>query len=815
MSVAETVLVVAGFLMLGVVLDAMFRKVPVPYTVMLVVVGAILQWPRDHAAAFVELRHFTLTTDIILFVFLPALVFEAGLKIQARQLRKDIAPILMLAVPALFISSFLVGGGVSLASGMPFLVALIFGALISATDPVAVIALFNQLGAPRRLTLLVEGESLFNDATAIVLFNLVVAIALTGSFSLAAGAFAVWQFVLVFVGGALAGLLLGTVASLAANSLRVGGTGYLVLTLALAYLSFVIAEHGLHVSGVMAVCFAAIASSMLVLPRLPASQMASLHSAWELVSSICNTLLFILIGLSINLSHMAEVAVLLAATIILVNLARASVIYSLVPLTVKWFKLPSIKREEQHIMWWGGLKGGLAIAMVLSIPESVVQRQLLIDLTAGVVVFTLLVNAPSIRLLIRRFGIDRLSELQMAEMDLGVKRATSTISDTIHNLISAGMVETGHGQQLLDGLHGRIRTLAASPMAVPESHSWLIRAAGWELAELEELLRDNVISQPVYLELHPEKINRLDLLMRAESESGQGGAEPRTGKLRRLDRLVVTTLREQDWATRLLSRYLNFRLHAYLNHTVVNLHIFRVVLQRVSEAAEMPYAIKGHLQEIYQERIAVNQRRVDEVRAEFPEIFTDFEFDFARRASLAAALKALDAAGQEGELSSKTLNLLDTELRSLMEENTNTRRRPSGVLEQLRNVPLFKGLPAEALRQLAAKVTKVTYLAGDVIIGEGDHGNALYILLEGEAIAREIEGDNPRILGTLHPGDFFGEVALLEKNIRSANVEARRSCVLLRINHRNILDAAEAYPELRLALDMARMERRRRNADNG
>ncbi|MBT72611.1 MAG: hypothetical protein CMQ15_11340 [Gammaproteobacteria bacterium] len=357
MPIAETVFIVMAFLM-----AAIFAKVPIPYTVILVLIGASLQWLAEQIAVLEPLQHLSLTPEIILFIFLPALIFEAGLGIHARQLAKDIAPILMLAIPALLISTFIIGYGVSWIAGIPFFVALVFGALISATDPVAVIALFKELGAPRRLTILVEGESLFNDATAIVLFILVLGILAVGSFSANDFPGIILDFCIVFLGGAFLGVVIGSVVSTIVSGMKILGSGMLVLTLTLAYMAFIVAEHNFHVSGVMAVTFSALVFGLIVVPRLPEAELHSLHSTWEFLTNICNTLLFILIGYSINLANLVSILGLLSLTILLVILARASVIYSLVPITVRLLKLPAITWAERHIMWWGGLKGGLAIA---------------------------------------------------------------------------------------------------------------------------------------------------------------------------------------------------------------------------------------------------------------------------------------------------------------------------------------------------------------------------------------------------------------------------------------------------------------------
>ncbi|NKB32736.1 MAG: cyclic nucleotide-binding domain-containing protein [Pseudomonadales bacterium] len=816
MAVPETVLIVVAFLMLGVVMAALFRKVPIPYTVMLVLLGVLLQWLSDNFAAFEILHEFTLTSDIILFVFLPALVFEAGLGIPARQLRKDIAPILMLAIPALFISSFLVAFGLSSIAGLPFIIALLFGALISATDPVAVIGLFKELGAPKRLTVLVEGESLFNDATAIVMFNLVLGIVLVGTFELTEVGPSILEFFTVFLGGALVGIILGLIVSSLMNALKIAQVGTLIVTLSLAYLAFIIAEHQLHVSGVMAVTFAALTSSLLVVPRLQENDLHSLHSAWEFLSSICNTLLFLLIGLSISISNLPSILGLLFITILLVQLARASVVYSLVPLAVRLFRLPIVTRGEQHIMWWGGLKGGLAIAMVLLIPDTVSEKQLLIDLTAGVVIFTLLVNAPSIRVLINKLGIDKLNAYQQTEFDLGIQRAEASIDASLQELTSNNMISGEQQVELATALKQSIAETNAAAAASDLMHNWQLRTLGWEISELDRLYREGVIPNTAYVDIHYDRVSMIDYVARNPGALSDLAHGRRHSSLKKLDRYLVKTFREKDWAAAALSKYLRLRLQAYLTNTVINLHLYRTVALRIENSSEMSDAIRAELDKFYAVRRDRFQHRLDDVRNEFPVAYEDFESGFAIRASLASALHATDIAHVQGELSDKTFNLITRKLRTVMDEAGFRKARDEDkTLEYVRAVTLFTELPDAALHTIVYHTHGVSYLSGDIIIGEGEAGNALYILIDGEAQAIEIDSDPPEVLGTLVSGDFFGEMALLGENIRSANVEARTSCVLLRISHKAIWKVAAKYPQLHKTLERVREARTLTNIEHG
>ena len=209
MPLHETILLFMLLLAIGVMVRGGFDRLAIPHTVMLVLIGMLLGNLARSWEALAPLRFFSLNPELVFFGFLPVLIFESGLGLNARQLGKDIVPVLMLAVPGLLASTTIVGLGVWLLTPLELATALLFGALISATDPVAVIAIFKELGTPLRLTTLVEGESLLNDATAIVLYGILLGFALYGGFAWGDVGLAAAGFFEVFVGGALLGLAFG------------------------------------------------------------------------------------------------------------------------------------------------------------------------------------------------------------------------------------------------------------------------------------------------------------------------------------------------------------------------------------------------------------------------------------------------------------------------------------------------------------------------------------------------------------------------------------------------------------------------------
>lgn len=345
--------------------------------------------------------------DVLLFVFLPALVFEAALALPARLFLRNLVPVLTLASVALVIAAALVGLLVHFGLGVSLTAALLFGALISATDPVAVTATFRELGVPNRLLVLVEGESLLNDAIAIVLFDILLVTALgIGEIGIASG---IADFAYVFLGGAALGAILGlAVAEVAARLGRLPSTA---LTVALAYGSFALGEEIFGFSGVMASVTAGLVLAGLSRTLIPSEEVDTWHGMWQSLGFVANAILFVLIGVVIDAElvadHLGSIAVAIGAVIV----SRPVAIFLIMPLVTRLARIPEVGRQNELVLVWGGLRGGVALALALAIPVALPDQERFVAMTAGVVIATLILNATTIGPLVRRLGLDRPSPL--------------------------------------------------------------------------------------------------------------------------------------------------------------------------------------------------------------------------------------------------------------------------------------------------------------------------------------------------------------------------------------------------------------------
>jgi len=363
------------------------RYLRLPYTIALVLIGTGL--------TFLHLSEFHVTPELILGFLVPPLIYEAAFHLSLDDLRKNLTPILTWAIPGVIITTLLVGWGVSWTIGISVPVGIIFGALMAATDPIAVVALFKSLGVPKRLRVLLEGESLLNDGTAIVVFGIALAVAQTGKFDFGAG---IVDFIRIAGGGILVGLVVG----LLSNAVIGRVNDHLVettITFISAYGTFIVGE-GLHVSGVLAVVTAGLIVGNYSDKHMSPTTRIAVINFWEFVAFLANSFVFLLIGLEVNVVGLLENWSAILWAILAVLVARALVIY------LSSLFLRTVPRNWQHVMVWGGLRGAISLALALSLPRSLgAGRDQLQAMAFGVVLFTILIQGLSMSPILRRLGV--------------------------------------------------------------------------------------------------------------------------------------------------------------------------------------------------------------------------------------------------------------------------------------------------------------------------------------------------------------------------------------------------------------------------
>ncbi|MRI32324.1 hypothetical protein EOPP23_04855 [Endozoicomonas sp. OPT23] len=410
-DLALPVLMICGLLLLATGSLIWLKRIRLPYTVGLVVIGMLLAELARYSDTFDLLRKVPLTHDLIMYVLLPVLIFDAAINMKASRLFHDLLPVMMLAVPGVLISMLFVGFLIGAISPLTLTAAMLFGALISATDPVAVIALFKELGAPKRLSLLMDAESLFNDATAIVIFGIVLSMVQVGSgvtgLTVLHG---VWSFMLVFFGGILVG---GALAWITSGLLKIETDEpfvQLAHTTLLAYGSFVIADHLLEVSGVMSTIAAGLVTRNSLSGALAGKIKEFLLPYWEFMAFLANSLIFILLGIKEDLlfknpDRLMEHLPWLLIAVVVVLISRVIVVYSMLGVSNQIQRKDPVDRNTKLLMFWGGLRGVVPVALMLSLPADLPQRMLIVDMTLAVILFSLLMQGTSISWLMKKLEV--------------------------------------------------------------------------------------------------------------------------------------------------------------------------------------------------------------------------------------------------------------------------------------------------------------------------------------------------------------------------------------------------------------------------
>jgi len=487
---------VIGLLMIAALVGIVTNRLRLPYTVGLVLIGLALSLRGQ------EQIH--IPPAIFLGLLVPPLIFEAAFHIKPDDLYRDLAPILALAIPGVLITTFLVGGMVTLGTGFPVSLALVFGALAAATDPVAVVALFRSLGVPKRLQVLLEGESLFNDGTAIVIFNIMVAIAVSGSFDLIGSMF---DFVIVAGGGLVVGFILGILISRI-----IGFIDYplieTTLTIVLAYGSYIIAEQ-FHVSGVLAVVAAGLVNGNLSPKATAPTSRMLIFNFWNVAAYLANSVIFLLVGLQINLGVFIANWLVIVWAILAILIARAVGVYGLLG-----FK-KDVPFRYKNVLYWGGLRGAISLALAISLPPSLgAAREDIQAMAFGVVLFTLLVQGLTMKPLINKMNLIQRSEAQEEYERRHARAVMAKVSyerlETMHKegLISSYLWERLAGP-LKQHAEALSRAVEEASHVDPSLEFQELDSAFRDMLQnqrgaLTALLRDGIISEEIYSQLISE-----------------------------------------------------------------------------------------------------------------------------------------------------------------------------------------------------------------------------------------------------------------------------------------------------------------------
>jgi CPA1 family monovalent cation:H+ antiporter len=820
-EIAVTILGITGLLALVSLLPPVANRLNLPFSVLLALAGCALgvvvffgqNLPGtgllgDFVAA---LRGFEISPEALLYIFLPTLLFEAALMIDVRRLMDDVAPILLLAVVAVVVCTLVVGFALAPFADVGLIACLLLGAIVATTDPVAVVGIFRDLGAPRRLSILVEGESLFNDAAAIALSALLTAMLLGTRSADAVGT--TIAFLKNFVGGGIVGYAAARGAFALFPFLRGLRFAEITLTVALAYLVYVVAERYLHVSGVVAVVIAGLVTGWHGRIRVTPTTWDSLVDMWAQLAFWASSLIFLLAAMLVPrllTDATWDDALLLGILIVAALAARALVLFGLAPLLSVSRMAAKVSNSYKLVIVWGGLRGAVSLALALAVSENAALpdnvRHFVAVLATGFVLFTLLVNGMTLQPLLRLLHLDRLSKVDRAVRDRAIMLSLDAIRQRISAVAESDRISPAVTARICEGFAQRIsdvrRTAAADAIL---SDADLLQIGLITLATREQELhlqryKERVVSRKSVQVM----IARAGWLLDGAKTGGRSGYEAaaRRGFSFTVTFRIALALHRRLGVTRWLAQELADRFERLL--------LVRMGLQQLlafnerQVTALLGSAIGEELTLILGKRVTGIEQGLAALRLQFPEFARTLESRYLER--VAAQLEGAEYSDllAESIISREVHNDLD---RQLSARWRNLERRPALDIELKREqliarVPLFGALDTQRLHAIARLLRPRLALPGERIIARGARGDSMYFIASG-AVEVQI-APAPVRLGS---GEFFGEIALVMHQPRNADVVALGYCHLLVLRQRDFERLLAGNPDLRARIDTVARER--------
>ena len=823
-----TLILLAGLLILVSLLQPLATRLRLPASVLLALVGITLGalstlLARAEAGGalgtvarvFVDLP---VDSNTFLYVFLPALLFQSALSIEVQRIIEDAGPVLLLAVVAVLVATFVIGFALAPFAEVSLVACLMLGAMVATTDPVAVIGIFADVGAPSRLTRLVAGEALLNDAAAIALFSLLLTIQLGGQGGGAAAAAV--TFVRQFVGGLMFGYVCARIVASWFSWLQDLRLAQVSLTVALPYLAFIIGERALGVSGVVAAVSAGLVLNAIGQPRIAPSDWLFLHDVWEQIAFWASSLIFVLASLlvprlvtSVGWHDLWMLTVLVVAALS----ARALVLYVLIPVLTALKLSQQIDNRFKAVILWGGLRGAVTLALALAVTENqaidpTVQRFIAV-LATGFVLFTLLIGGTTLRMLIGILGLDRLSPFDQALRTQVLALSRDRVAGVIRRV--------GRQFKFPDDLVGNLLSEYGGSAKPPAATVSI--AAATPVADDSDRLKLGLIAMAT---LERELI--LDHFA-ARTVSGRIVEELLENVGRLIDRTRAKGLPEYlETAHEIVGFSSRFRLAHFLHRRLAiefvledvladrfeRLLVSRIVLEELSETVVdklgpiVGERLMPQLLDALRERQAMTASALEALGAQYPAYAAILEKRFLRRVALRHQATEQKTLFEHQMIGPELFSVLTRELQALR-SGVDARPRLDLGLETralISQVPMFAELDRKQLDAVANLLKPRFAVPGELLINQGARGDSMYFICSGEV---EVHAAGQSI--KLARGDFFGEMSLLLAQPRQADVSAVSYCLLLVLQDEDFQALLKGRRGIRARIDAAAAARKKMN----
>ncbi|SFG67510.1 sodium/proton antiporter, CPA1 family [Palleronia marisminoris] len=799
--VVITAVIASLFLVIGLA-EPLAARLRLPYSVILAAIGILI---ASGAVYFLQteltdtlnpiaiaILNFPIRSNVFLYVFLPTLLFQATLGMNLRRMLDDAVPIFVLAIVAVVVATFTVGYALFWASSLPLVACLLLGSIISTTDPSAVVGIFRNLSAPRRLSRIIEGESLLNDAAAIALFGQFLAFVRFGEADPSLGdAFS--QFPVLLFGGALVGWIMARLAVWVMSWFSQHELAQISISVALPYLGFIAAEQLVGASGVIAVVTAGLTLNLTGPGRLPPQTWTNLREVWNLLAHWSGALIFVLAALLIPrlLEDARPSDVLLLLTVIgAAVFARAVVVGGFMPLLSLMRLSPHIARPYRIAILWGGLRGAVTLALALAVTESaqVVPevKRLVGILATGFVLFTLIVQGTTLRWVIGRLGLDRLGPIDTALSNqviaVALQRVREDVAATTENYGLSRDIVRGEAKTFAVRLDDAM-TAAEDGAAILDRDRitlGLVALAGAERDMILERFRERAISN----RLAEQALANADRLIETTRTGGRIGY--RSAARRSLEfgprfrlaiwlhnRLRLSGLLAQLTADR-FELLLGQRLILRDLHRFIDTRIRRIHGRRVAEL----------LHELLERRAEQVEQELDGLRLQYPGYSEELERRLIRRTALRVEEREYDALHDDGLIGQELHNALLQEIQSM---RSAVEVRPALDLavqkaDLVLQFPLFAELDDAARRQLSKALLTRYVTAGEVVLRKDEASDRVFFIASG-AVETETAGQKHR----LGRGEMFGQLSMLSKRPRRTQVRAISPGVVLILDERRFM----------------------------